>query len=48
MKTPILAAFALVLGTLAATAQCADHVRLSCPEGQNWDETTKSCLAPSS
>lgn len=48
MKTPILAALALVLGTFAAAAQCTDHIRFSCPEGQQWDDTAKSCVAPSS
>jgi len=48
MKTPILAALALLIGALAARAECTDHARLTCPEGQHWDAQTKSCISPSS
>ncbi|PTV94853.1 hypothetical protein C8J27_106121 [Rhodobacter aestuarii] len=40
---------ALIVAPLAASAQdCADRAKLTCPEGQHWDEKTKSCVIPSS
>ena len=49
MTRLFLAALMLSLAPLAATAQdCPDRVKFSCPQGQNWDEKTKTCVIPSS
>lgn len=53
MTPKSLAALLLVTGLLAVpfpalARDCPDRVTLSCPEGQSWDEKTKSCIIPSS